>query len=251
MIDYIYLILILILIGFIVFLIYLSYEYRVKEGFETSRDLSASYNINDLVNKGTSFNNNYINSINDVLNIQSSKNNIALTDILEKSKKSSSNSKLILKLQNELINGKPAPETFPVDKLINTIKSKYNSQYISTFANDTLTYGVLANDKCMTVNGLCKEDYCLLDCQNNLYSSDTQKFTTKRIYSASDAANAMNVPVKNISNKNVYPYNIFSSVVNNKCLTIGDEGLTVEKCNLNNIKQQWQISPDENICVLE
>ena len=46
--------------------------------------------------------------------------------ILEKSKKSSSNSKLILKLQNELINGKPAPETFPVDKLINTIKSKYN-----------------------------------------------------------------------------------------------------------------------------
>ena len=50
MIDYIYLILILILIGFIVFLIYLSYEYRVKEGFQTSRDLSASYNINDLVN---------------------------------------------------------------------------------------------------------------------------------------------------------------------------------------------------------
>ena len=28
-------------------------------------------------------------------------------------------------------------------------------------------------------------------------------------------------------------------------------GITVEQCNLNNIKQQWEISPDENICVLE
>jgi hypothetical protein len=61
----------------------------------------------------------------------------------------------------------------------------------------------------------------------------------------------MNVPVSKISKKNVYPFNIFTSAVNNNCLTISNDGLTVEKCNLNNIKQQWEISPDENICLIE
>lgn len=253
MIDYIYLILILILIGFIVFLIHLSYEYRVKEGFTSNPTINPSlnYNITELINQSRIFNNNYINTINDAANIQSSKDNIALLEILKKSKTDLTNSQQIVELQNKLKNGTPPPGAFPVDKLISTIKSKYNSQYLSTFANDSASYGVLVNDKCMTVNGLCKDDFCLLDCQNSLYSSDSQKFTTKRIYSAFDASTAMNVPINSISSTNVYPYNIFSSVINNKCLTIGDYGLTVEKCNLNNIKQQWQISPDENICVLK
>ena len=42
-------------------------------------------------------------------------------------------------------------------------------------------YGILANDKCLTVNGLCKDEFCLLDCQNNLYTSDSQKFNTKEL----------------------------------------------------------------------
>jgi len=260
MIDYIYLILILILIGFIVFIIYLSYEYRVKEGFDVQPTINPSiigssssqnYNVINLQNQETIFNNNYIRAINDATIIEESKDTIKQLEILEKSKQNLLNSKKIALLKNKLKSGSSTVSTsFPIDKLISTIKSKYNSQYLSTFANDISTYGVLANDKCMTVNGLCKEDYCLLDCQKSMYTSDSQKFTTKTIYSNIDAATAMNVPINNISSTNVYPFNIFSSVVNNKCLTIGDGGLTVEKCNLNNIKQQWAISPDENICVL-
>ena len=140
---------------------------------------------------------------------------------------------------------------FPIDETIKTIKSRYNSQYLSTFANDSANYGILVNDKCLTVNGLCKEDYCLLDCQNHLFVSDSQKFFTKRIYTMNDAANVMNVPLSQISSTNIYPYNIFKSSVNDKCLSINSNGITVEKCNLNKINQQWDISPDENICILK
>ena len=96
-----------------------------------------------------------------------------------------------------------------------SIKSKYNSQYLSTYANDYSSYGVLVNDKCLTVNGLCKDDFCLLDCQKYLYTSDSQKFSTKRIYNANDASRIMNVPLNKINTNNVYPYNIFTSAVNN------------------------------------
>jgi hypothetical protein len=254
MIDYIYLILILILIGFIVFLIYLSYEYRVKEGFTglqtINPNINSNYIKNRIQNQGTKFINNYINNINDALNMQTSKDYNKQLEILKDSKNDSLNSKYLLDLKNKL-KISTAPDSFPINKLISTIKSKYNSQYLSTFANDNTSYGVLVNDKCMTVNGLCKDDYCLLECQNSLYSSDSQKFTTKRIFSNADAAKVMNVPINSISSTNIYPFNIFSSVVNNKCLTINDDGLTIEKCNLNNIKQQWSISPDENICVLK
>jgi hypothetical protein len=253
MIDYIYLILILILIGSIVFLIYLSYEYRVKEGFAVLQtinpNINSNYIKNSIQNQGIKFKNNYINNINDALNIQKNKDYNKQLEILKDSKNDSLNSKYLLDLKNKL-KISTAPDAFPIDKLISTIKSKYNSQYLSTFANDNTSYGVLVNDKCMTVNGLCKDDYCLLECQNSLYSSDSQKFTTKRIFSNADAAKVMNVPINSISSTNIYPFNIFSSVVNNKCLTINDDGLTIEKCNLNNIKQQWSISPDENICVL-
>ena len=34
------------------------------------------------------------------------------------------------------------------------------------------------------------------------------------------------------------------------CLTISNNGITIDKCNLNNNKQQWEISPDENKCYL-
>jgi len=256
MIDYIYLILILILIGFILFIIYLSYEYRIKEGFGTLKSLNPSFNpsfninYNDISNKATTFNNNYIKFINDQQNVLTSKDYNKQLEILQNTKKNLLNSQSVLTSKNNLIKTS-SNDNFPIDKLINTIKSKYNSQYLSTFTNDSSTYGVLVNDKCMTVNGLCKDDFCLLDCQNSLYSSDSQKFTTKRIYTDLDASRAMNIPINNINSKNVYPFNIFRSVVNNNCLTINDQGLTVEKCNLNNIKQQWEISPNENICVLK
>ena len=61
----------------------------------------------------------------------------------------------------------------------------------------------------------------------------------------------MNVSIENIISNQVYPYTIFKSLVNDNCLTISNEGISIEPCNLNNIKQQWEISPDENLCVLE
>jgi hypothetical protein len=60
----------------------------------------------------------------------------------------------------------------------------------------------------------------------------------------------MKIPKNKVSSKNVYPFNIFRSKVNDKCLSINNDGLIVEKCNLNNLNQQWSISPNENICLL-
>jgi hypothetical protein len=249
-IDYLYLILILTLIGSILFLIYLSYEYRINEGFEVipNIDINAIY---DLENKINLDNNDYSKFINDITNNISANNNISNLKLLQYAKQNLIKSK---ELENSKISDKFLQNKisiYPINEIIKTIKSKYNAQYLSTFANDRANYGVLVNDKCLTVNGLCKEEFCLLDCQNHLYSSDSQKFASKRIYTAADAANMMNLPLTEISSTNVYPFNIFRSAVNNNCLTINDNGVTVEKCNLNNIKQQWDISPDENICFLK
>jgi hypothetical protein len=250
-IDYIYLLLIIIVICFIVFLIYLSYEYRSIECFVSPvlKPLSNikynTYNVNEYNNN---FDVSYKNLITEIYNRDTSRDNIKNIELYEKINKNVIDTENLKALQNKLT---PEQKQFPIDKLIKTIKSKYNSQYISTFSNDMKKYGILANDKCLTVNGLCKEEFCLLDCQNNLYSSDSQKFSTNRINSASDAATFMNVSVNKISNKNIYPFNIFKSFVNDNCLTISNDGITVENCNLNNIKQQWEISPDDNLCVLK
>ena len=60
----------------------------------------------------------------------------------------------------------------------------------------------------------------------------------------------MKIPKNKINSKNVYPFNIFRSKINDKCISINNDGLGIEDCNLNSINQQWSISPDENICVL-
>ena len=250
-IDYIYLLLIIIVICFIVFLIYLSYEYKTIECFKSPVLNSLSnikyntYNINEYNND---FDISYKNLITEIHNRDVSRDNIKNIELYEKINKNINETNNLKLLQTKLT---PEQKQFPIDKLIKTIKSKYNSQYISTFSNDMKKYGILANDKCLTVNGLCKEEFCLLDCQTNLYTSDSQKFSTNRINSASDAATIMNVSVNKISDKNVYPFNIFKSFVNDNCLTISNDGITVENCNLNNIKQQWEISPDDNLCVLK
>jgi len=60
----------------------------------------------------------------------------------------------------------------------------------------------------------------------------------------------MNISTNKVNSKNVYPFNIFRSKVNDKCLNITNDGLSVDKCDLNSINQQWSISPNENICLL-
>jgi hypothetical protein len=261
MVDYIkvlYAILPLLLIGATIFIIYLSYEKGVNNNYEDiNENFSQIYlpNFNVAILTGdsskirSSFYNNYQNLINDITNQQINRdkiNNYELNQLVGQNADSLAKIKNYTQLLEE-----NKQETYPMDKLIKTIKSNYNSQLLSVFPNDTSKYGILANDKCITVNGLCKDELCLLECQKGANTSGSQKFTTKRIYNNIDAANIMNVKPDTISTTNVYPYNIFRSAINNNCLTMTNEGVNINKCNLNDIKQQWQISPNENICILK
>ena len=254
--NYVYLFLILLIICFIIYIIYLSYDYNFdinKEHFFVNLSVEniAGLNLNttEINSDLNSFNDNYNKLDIDIHNRNVQKEQKKNLDLLQKTKNNLSISDK-LKLMNQ--NLKPQKiTTFPINKTIKTIKSKYNSQYLSTFTNNNQNYNILANDKCLTVRGLCKDEFCLLNCQNKLYSSNSQFFNTEKIKNNIDAAALMSVPVETISVNNVYPYNIFKSLINDNCLTISNEGISVEKCNLNNIKQQWEISPDENICILE
>jgi len=252
MIDYIYLILILVLIGSILFFINLSYQYRQvmpenKEGF---RDIQINQIPQDNSNYSKSlggFLDNYNQLLSNTYNRQIINDSSGYQQLTNQMASNLQDTTTLLKMKQGI---EPIPETYPMDKLIKTVKSQYNSQYLSLFANDINKYGILVNDKCLTVNGLCKDEFCLQSCQNNLYTTDSQKFYTDRVYSADDIIRLMKIPKNKVSSKNIYPFNIFRSKVNDKCLSINNDGLSVEKCNLNSINQQWAISPNENICLL-
>jgi hypothetical protein len=205
------------------------------------------YNYNKLANK---FDKSYINLNTEINNRDVTTDNIKNIKLFDKITKNLVNSQKLVNLQNN-VDKLQEPEQYPIDKLIKTIKSKYNSQYVSTVGFDKTKYAIMANDKCLTVNGLCKEPFCLLECQKGLYTSDSQKFKTERITNEIEAAKAMTTTLSKIAKNNIYPFNVFKSLVNNNCLTLSTDGITVEECNVNNIKQQWEISPDENICVLK
>ena len=150
---------------------------------------------------------------------------------------------------------------FPGGSLIKTIKSKNNAQMLSLTSNDVAgKYGVNINDQCLTVSGTCANNnkYCTQDCQNSLYSSDSQKFTVKNIATIADAKkimgstssiNSASINSASINSANVYPFNIVMSGVDNTCLAMSNSGVTLEECNLNDIRHQWSISPDDNICL--
>ncbi len=251
MLDYIYLMIIIALLLVVVFLIYLSYEYRIfnnLEGFTQQNtgpaNLIDSYqtNLNNIVNK-------YNKIITTTYNNKINNDNIAIMNLLKNSNINKYKSGI---LNNIVISNQKKQETFPIDKVIKTIKSNYNSQYLSLVSNDTTKYGILLNDKCLSVSGTCPNGngICAQECQKGIYVSDSQKFNTNRINNVFDAASMLGTTTNNINPKNIYPFNIFKSNVNDKCLTITDEGITLADCNLNSINQQWAISPNENICVL-
>ena len=267
-INYIYLILILILICSINYFIYLSYEYRgtgsginMDTNTYTNTDTNTDIeNFLDLRVFMPGLNNANTNTQIRTL-LQTQQNQLDNEFNKQIAKLNNKNSVINSKLTNDTNNIKnlliqkqalePETQTFPIEKLIKTIKSNYNSQYLSLFANDINKYGVLINDKCFTVNGLCKDEFCIQKCQNNLYASPSQKFYTDRITSDADITRLLKVPADKINSKNVYPFNIFRSTVNDKCLSINNDGIGIEDCNLNSIHQQWMISPDENICILK
>uniref|UniRef100_A0A6C0HM57 Uncharacterized protein n=1 Tax=viral metagenome TaxID=1070528 RepID=A0A6C0HM57_9ZZZZ len=163
------------------------------------------------------------------------------------------NSNIISALSAKLnIQKNSAKTSFPVGSFIKTIKSKNNAQTLSLASNDPEgKYSVNVNDKCLTVSGTCDNNspYCTQDCQNILYTSDSQKFEVSNIATVADAKKIMG-PHANISSANVYPFNVLRSVVDNTCLSMSNSGVSLEPCNLNDIRHQWSISPDENICLM-
>jgi len=248
LIDYIYFILIIVLICFILFLIYLSYEYRIESFTIPILNTTLNNNQNIATNLKTKLINNYKNYYTNYYNKEIDNQNNKLVDIYNNNLLNVNNSN---NLANIYLGIQPIPSLYPSNKPIKTIKSNYNSQYLSVFKNDLNNYGILANDKCLTVNGLCKGEFCLLDCQNKLYTSKSQEFTTNRINSVIDAAKIMNVDYSKINSSNIYPFSIFRPMSNpTKCLKMSNDGILIDKCNLNDKKQQWGISPDDNICYL-
>jgi hypothetical protein len=261
LIDYIYLLLILVLIGSILFFIYLSYEYRttqiqtntntntnmILENFVVPQINQLPQDNNNIVNNIGSFLDNYDQLIANTYNRQIIDNSSGYQKLVNQISSNVNDSSTLLRQMSGL---QPEQKTFPINQLIKTIKSNYNAQYLSLFANDINKYGILVNDKCMTVNGLCKDEFCLQDCQNNLYTTDSQKFYTNRVNSSDDVSRIMKITKDKVNSKNIYPFNIFRSNVNDKCISINNEGLSIENCNLNKINQQWSISPNENICLL-
>lgn len=259
--DYIYLFIIIILVGSILFIINLSYEYRIPgnntiESFITPTIRALPGNMQQIDNKISDFMRNYANLGIAANNNQIIADNNDYNKMNEQIKKNLEDAKL---LQTDFSSIQPVREHYPSDKLIKTIKSNYNSQFLTLVSNDINKYGIVINDKCLTVRGAsCPNNFCIQNCQDKLFTadnqtytaSDSQKFITKRINNINDAAGFMKTNTGKINSKNVYPFNMFQSTVNNHCLTINDDGITVEPCNVNNLHQQWQISPDENICLL-
>lgn len=243
------------LIGVITILIIGAFLYKLYvrfEGFVIASQNIAQLSILDTNAKGNAIltNNDYVGVMSDAYNklVMQDENaiNEIYKDVIQKSAVIGQLSGQNKQNANNKLN------KFPVDGTIKTIKSKNNAQMLSLMSNDASgKYGVMVNDNCLTVSGMCGADspYCVQPCQNSIYLSDSQKFTVTNIATSADAKKIMGSSA-NISSKNVYPFNIVRSNVDNTCLAMSNDGLTMEQCNLNDIRQQWSISPDENICLL-
>jgi hypothetical protein len=238
---------IFIIIAIICIIIYSDY-YRTKVEAFALQNLNL-VNYFDTTNDGNRvlLSDNYVGVLSDGYNQIVKSDEAAIKNIYDDTLV---NSNLVKQLMNADRQNKQVGKHFPVNSKVKTIKSRNNSQFLSTFTNDTDKYGVVVNDKCLTVSGTCTDaPYCLTDCQAGIYTSNSQKFYPTTINTGSDASKIMGSPIK-MSPNTVYPFNIFRSSVDDTCLSITNNGITLENCNLNDIKQQWQISPNENICVL-
>ena len=127
--------------------------------------------------------------------------------------------------------------------IIRTLKSNYNGQLLTVDPYDLNSYQVQINDKCLTVYDDNK--YLLEKCNTKGSRSDSQKFSTHRIR---DIYNANTIMGRKPNKQVEYPYNIFKSELTNQCLTVDDEGVTVQKCLPDNEKQHFKISDEPLLC---
>jgi hypothetical protein len=127
--------------------------------------------------------------------------------------------------------------------IIRTIKSQNNNQMLTVEPYDLNAYQVQINDKCLTVYDDNK--YLLENCNTKGDRSDTQKFSTHRIRDMLNAKSIMGRAPNKIAE---YPYNIFKSDITGQCLTIDNDGVSVQKCLPDNDKQHFKVSDQQNLC---
>lgn len=141
---------------------------------------------------------------------------------------------------------KYSSSTFPLGADIKSIKSVDNGAILSLNpVGEVDMYQININGNCLTVYG--KDSVMLKPCQTGTSVSDSQKFQTIRIMTPLNAKTVMNANY--VSPVNVYPYNIFRSSMSGQCMTLNNDGdVIMKQCSPNNLKQQWLISPNENIC---
>ena len=127
--------------------------------------------------------------------------------------------------------------------IVRTIKSNFNNQMLTVQPYDLNSYQIQINDKCMTVYDDNK--YLLEKCNTKGDRSDTQKFSTHRIKNNYNAESKMGRKPNKIVE---YPYNIFKSELTNQCLTIDNDGVSVQNCLPDNTKQHFKISDQQVLC---
>ena len=126
-----------------------------------------------------------------------------------------------------------------------TASSQYNSNQLAmnNINKNNKQYKILMNGKCLS--SYKAKDYKLTNCNMD---SNSQYFSPRLIQ---NKLQAKNINKDNVipSDKIKYPYYQIRSSLSNDCLLSDVDGIKITPCSSNNIKQQWKISKNDNICI--
>ena len=123
-----------------------------------------------------------------------------------------------------------------------TASSQFNNNQLSINTTNE-KYKILMNGKCLS--SYKAKDYKLTNCN---VDSKSQYFSPRLIQ---DKLQAKNINKDNVipSDKIKYPYYQIRSSLSNDCVISDVDGIKITPCSSNNIKQQWKISKNDNICI--
>lgn len=231
----------LVLLSIVILVIFNHQRFNdTREGFqvlETQKNLNIDESLFAVLDDYQDYNSK-INSINDEI----TNYNIQLMDnVLNEAQRNEVKSKKLL--DEELERKQLMSRLEKPPDLVRAIKSNYNGSILTTNPYDLNAYQVQINDKCLTVYDDNK--YLLEKCNTKGERSDTQKFTTHRI---KDIYNAKSITGRNPTKIMEYPYSLFKSELTDQCLTIDDEGVSVQDCLPDNDKQHFKISSEPLLC---
>jgi len=141
-------------------------------------------------------------------------------------------------------------ENKKLDEKIKSNSTNVNSTLVSMHNADNLSitpigddsFQLNINNNCLTVVG--DKQYDLKNCNVGDFG---QKFQAREI---ADSVFSKYITGYNVLSDHEYPYQIVQSKASPfHCLTGGDNQISLEECNGNNIKQQWQLEKRENPCI--